>query len=464
MRRRLVIFIVAFCISFVLMVGLSLFSMERFSTYTAYSDQVDHTNSVIQYILKTEIALKDVDRAERGYMITHDTIYLRYFNNNIDSLYTMVADINSLTEDNPAQTTNIALIKSSIALRIAAARNNVTYVDTSHSPALSKYYYDSRGLMLECSRRMRELLTTEKKLLETRFEGERFYQELTTDTLKYLLFIFCVITLVLFALMIRELRGKMTFQMELEAKVIDLKRSHTELQEIAYAASHDLQEPLRKIQVFSDMFLYQSATKLGDGERATIGRIHDSANRMQVLITDLVSLTSLTKIDEPKTTADVNSLLQYILIDLDELIKEKNATINVQNLPVIKGYRSQLKILFTALLDNSLKFTPEGVKPMISIEWAYTNGLEIADKNPNLAKKKFIRITCSDNGIGFDDQYISKIFMIFQRLHPVESEYKGKGIGLAICQRIMANHEGYIIAHGEPQIGAKFMLFFPVED
>jgi signal transduction histidine kinase len=156
--------------------------------------------------------------------------------------------------------------------------------------------------------------------------------------------------------------------------------------------------------------------------------------------------------------------LQFILIDLEDIIKEKQATINVQGLPIINGYSGQLKILFNALLDNSLKFTPAHRHPVITITYEITNGAELKAINPNLSHKKFNCITCTDNGIGFDDQYITKMFQLFQRLHTQESGYSGKGIGLAISQRIMANHEGYILAHGDPQAGAKFKLFFPVDD
>ena len=122
-----------------------------------------------------------------------------------------------------------------------------------------------------------------------------------------------------------------------------------------------------------------------------------------------------------------------------------------------------MKILFTALLDNSLKFTREGVKPVIGLSCEIITGHELSEINPNLLHKKFYRITVSDNGIGFDNKFMDKIFQVFQRLHPQQSEYDGKGIGLAICQRIMANHEGYILGHGAPDMGAKFKLFFPVE-
>ena len=124
----------------------------------------------------------------------------------------------------------------------------------------------------------------------------------------------------------------------------------------------------------------------------------------------------------------------------------------------------QMEMIFTNLLDNALKFTREGVNPVITITCDKINGHELSDINPNLLHRKFYRITCSDNGIGFDNKFINKIFRIFQRLHTQQSDYEGKGIGLAICQRIMANHEGYMIAHGELNMGAQFKLFFPVED
>jgi len=467
MRKRLLLIIIAFSISFISMVALSLFSMERFTTFTRYSNLVEHTNVVISQLYKMELHIRDVDRSERGYMVTRDTMYLRFLNNAVDSIYSSIAELGKVTTDNPKQQNNISLLKSSAALRIAAARQNISYFDTAKTDSISRYYYESRQLMLECSHILKRIHDEENKLLLERSRNERFYERLTTNTLDYLLFVFCAITLVLFFIMIKEFKGRMRFQEELQAKVIDLKRSHSELQEIAYAASHDLQEPLRKIQVFSDMLLYRKT-----GNRETVGaehnvileRINNSAGRMQVLIADLMALTNLANTDEHKTTIDLNKMLPYIVSDFDDKIKEKRALVRVQELPVIKGYDNQLKILFTAVLDNSLKFTRSEVHPVINICCDELNGHELSGINPNLLHKKFYRITCSDNGIGFDNQYINKIFRIFQRLHTEESAYEGKGIGLAICQRIMANHEGYIMAHGETGLGAQFKLFFPVEE
>ncbi len=464
MRKRLLIITIAFCISFVSMVALSLFSMERFNTFTRYSDAVDHTNSLIINIRSADVSIRDMGLTERGYMITHDTMYLRNLNNAIDSIHSVISVIEKMIQDSPEQQKNITLLKATIAMRIAAIRTNIAYVDTSKSTTASKYYFDSRQQLIECSRILRDMRNTENNLLAERFKGEQFYQALTTSTLTYLLIIFCIIALILFAIMIKELRSRMRYQEELQARVIDLRRSHKELQEIAFAASHDLQEPLRKIQVFSNMLLYKKNGSIDEEYKSILNRINVSAGRMQSLIADINAITGLTNTDERKTLTQLNKILEYMLIELGDLIKTKEAAIEIQQLPVIKGYENQLRILFNALLDNSLKFTREGVKPVISISFEIITGQELSDINPNLSNKRFYRITCSDNGIGFDNQYINKMFQIFQRLHTQQSEYHGKGIGLAICQRVMANHEGYMIADGTPQTGARFKLFFPVDD
>src|ERR1700744_742855 len=131
MKRRLLLIVIAFSVSFISMVALSLFSMERFTTFTNYSDLVDHTNLVITKLYKMELHIRDIDRSERGYMITRDTMYLRFLNNAVDSIYSSIEALGAITNDNPRQQHNISLLKSSAALRIAAARENIAYVDTA---------------------------------------------------------------------------------------------------------------------------------------------------------------------------------------------------------------------------------------------------------------------------------------------------------------------------------------------
>lgn len=464
MKKRLIIIATAFSISFLVMGALSLFSIERLNKYIHYSRLADKSGMVVEEIFTAEKALRDVDRTERGYMLTHDTMYLRFLQAGFDSLKQSMIDLKNLTSDNPEMQRTITILSADIVNRIAAAKDNIRYVDSSSSSSLSKYYYDSRQLMLNCSKELRKIHDNENQLKTERRRGEKFYEALTTRTIKWLLLVFCIITLFLLILLIKELAGRMRFQEELQAKVIDLRRSHEELQQIAYVAAHDLQEPLRKIQVFSNMLLYQKTDLIDDNNRQHLQRINNSANRMQSLITDLSSLTSLTKVDEERKDLDLNRMLQFILQDIDDKIKNRQGTVSVKYLPFIQGFENQLKLLFHNLLDNALKFSREGVPPEITISSDITNGEELWEINPNLKSKKFNRIIITDNGMGFEKQFIAKMFQIFQRLHQQDAGYDGKGIGLALCQRVMANHEGYILADGASQQGAVFKLYFPISD
>ncbi len=464
MKKRILTIITAFSISFIIMIALSVISMNRFITYAYYSNFSDTSGIIIDNIYQAELHLRDIDRAERGYMITRDTMFRRYVYNAIDSMKNDIIDIDLLIDDNPLQQHYIDLLKDTMGLKIGAVVTNVNFVDTTNSEnTLSRHFYESRGYMLACNRLLKKIHGLENKRREERQNSEHIYETLTTNTLSYLLVIFCIVTLVLFALMIKELRGRIKFQEQLQAKIVDLKRSHVELEEIAYAASHDLQEPLRKIQVFSNMLLVQQTDDMTVANRESLKRINTLANRMQLLISDLFSLTSLTKIDEVKKEVDLNKVINFLTIDMEEKIMEKNALIVVDSLPNISGYENQLKLLFNALFDNALKFTRYNVQPVVRISGSMVTGAELKEVNPNLKNRKYHQISFSDNGIGFDNVYMNKMFRLFQRLHTQNSEYVGKGIGLAICQRVVTNHEGYVVADGRRDEGATFKLYFPAD-
>jgi signal transduction histidine kinase len=462
MKKRLVIIASAFTISFFVMGALSLFSIERLNKYIYFSRMADKSATVIEKIFTAEKALRDIDRSERGYMITRDTMYLRFLNSSCDSLRSSINDLKQQVGDNTELLRTIALLNAEATNRISASKENIAFVDSSKSSTLSKYYYDSRQLMLDCSRLLKKIHTSEAELKAANIKGEQVYEILTTRAIKWLLLVFCIITFFLLVLLIKELSGRMKFQEELQARVIDLRRSHEELQQIAYVAAHDLQEPLRKIQVFSNMLLYQKNDGMSNTMLQNLERINNSANRMQSLITDLSGLTSLTRVDEERKEIDLNRTLQYIILDIDEKVSKRSATITVKYLPFISGFENQIKLLFHSLLDNSLKFCRPEVSPQILITSDITNGEELKAINPNLRNKKFNRVIIADNGIGFEQQFIDKMFQIFQRLHQPEENYEGKGIGLALCQRVMANHEGYIVADGHSQPGAVFKLYFPI--
>ncbi len=464
MKRRLIKIVIAFSVSFLIMGALSLISIERLNTYISYSDLMDQSGFVTERIFSVEKGIRDIDRAERGYMITKDTMYLRFLNNAVDSVFQGTRNLKDITKNDDALQGKVTLLNASFAKRVAALRANIHFVDTTTGGAVSKYYFESRQQMLDCSQLLKNIHDSENALRENHYRNETMYAELTTKTMKALLMVFCIITLFLFALLVKELNGRMRYQDELQAKIIDLRRSHVELQEIAYVASHDLQEPLRKIQVFSNMLLYLKPDITNEQLREILQRINSSAGRMQSLMKDLNSLTSLTTTDELKHEVDLNRTLRFILTEMEEGIQKKGAVINMMVLPHVRGYEHQLKILFAALLDNALKFSRVEVVPEINIGTMVTDGGELHDLNPKLKKQKFQCIFIEDNGIGFAQEFSTKVFQLFQRLHQKESGYEGKGLGLAICQRVMVNHEGFILTESKAGLGSTFKLFFPIEE
>jgi PAS domain S-box-containing protein len=228
-----------------------------------------------------------------------------------------------------------------------------------------------------------------------------------------------------------------------------------ELEQFAYIASHDLQEPLRKIQVFSE--LLEQNQDNADMVSKYLEKIHSSANRMSRLIKDVLHYTVVAKTEEIFTETDLNQVLADVKDDFELLISQKQVTINHPPLPSVKGIPVQLRQLFANLLSNSIQFCEQ--KPVINISsQKIMNGelKQYPELNSNLA---YLKITFNDNGIGFEQKYAEQIFKLFQRLHTIPY---GTGIGLALCKRIIENHHGHITVSSELSKGSTFELFLPL--
>lgn len=238
-----------------------------------------------------------------------------------------------------------------------------------------------------------------------------------------------------------------------------LEASNQELASFNHVASHDLQEPLRKIQTFISRFSDEDKEALSPRGRDYIEKINSSSKRMRVLIDDLLlfSRTNTTKKEVIK--ANLNELLENAKNELAEVIKEKQATITSEKLPKLNVIPYQIEQLIINLIGNSLKYSSENLPPTITITHDKVHSSDYPDLlNPNT--KKYHKITFTDNGMGFDPQFKNSIFVLFKRLHS-KNDYPGTGIGLAICKKIMDNHDGYITAESEPQKGAVFSVFLP---
>lgn len=248
---------------------------------------------------------------------------------------------------------------------------------------------------------------------------------------------------------------------QLETSVYELQRSNENLQQFAYVASHDLQEPLRKIQSFGDILKKRYELQLGDGADY-LSRMQLAAKRMSVLIEDLLTYSRITTRQQATGEVMLDNVLRTVLNNLELRIKESSASIAVEPLPVVRGDASQLTQLFQNLLSNAVKFQKPGIHPVIRIATTKINATEIpADPNLRQETGMYHRIDVSDNGIGFEEKYLDRIFEVFQRLHG-KSQYTGTGIGLAICKKVAVNHGGIITATSQPGEGATFNVYLPV--
>ena len=240
-----------------------------------------------------------------------------------------------------------------------------------------------------------------------------------------------------------------------------LMQSNENLRQFAYVASHDLQEPLRKIIAFGNML--HSLIQQPEGKAADyLNRMQASARRMTTLIDELLSLSQVSSGEVQAVPVDLNEIISQVLTDLELVIQQTDAVIEVSGMPTIKGDPVQLGQLFQNLISNALKFRRPGVIPHIKIKWDIIKQSNLpAGIKPAGISRIYDRITVSDNGIGFDEKHKARIFEAFQRLHG-KNEYAGTGIGLAICEKVVANHRGAIHVASEVGSGSTFSIYIPV--
>ncbi len=257
---------------------------------------------------------------------------------------------------------------------------------------------------------------------------------------------------------VRDITAERAIEEHLKNKMDELHHSNSELEEFAYAASHDMQEPLRKITTFSDR-LSEKYKEVLEGEGAMyLTRMAASAESMRLLINSLLEFSKITKTSAAYEAVNLNTIIQQVMSDLELKMEETATVIHCGNLPQIDAVPSQMKQLFANLISNAIKFHKQGVSPVITIQEEPLSSEE--KQSYNLSKKQYYKIVVADNGIGFEQEYASRIFQVFQRLHG-KSEYPGSGIGLAICKKILEFHHGIIYAENVEGIGARFAIIIP---
>lgn len=454
MKKRLFFIITAFVLSLIITLFLSYLLYESYIRSTAQNRRIEHAYKVVLQTSALEKFIKEAETGQRGYLLTNDSSFLKPYLDIRSDIKPGYDSLRRLTSDNGHQQQ---------LLNKAGLLMNKLIDHFQHS-----VYLKSRSSLLETRGYMDELRKVFKEIEQDEMDLVKSYSVNTYEASmpRYFSAIFlfaAVIIFISFLVILKEYRQRMQYQKQLEQKVLEVNAYNVELEQIAFATSHDLQEPLRRIRTFSDRLLWKYRDQLNDDGQMILSRIDYSARRMQGLLEDLMNFVNLVRGGEQLSVVDANKLMSSAVEYLHQEIEIKRATIHIGQLPEITGFEKQLFLMFKSLIDNAIKFSKPGIPPVVTIQCVQTTGDELVHIDKKLSKKQFIRISVQDNGIGFSNEFSQKIFLIFQRLH-AGTDYEGKGIGLAIVERVMTNHNGYVLASAQIDKGALFNLYFPVPE
>lgn len=460
-----------------LLIAITFFAVNGVITYhsanliNANAERITHTLHVINLIEQLKYHLFRAESGQRGFLITDDDDYLIAYNESNLSARQLLETLSKTKTVVPEQKEKFSQLFKLLNEKLNELKEGIEYVNRDKNREAMQLVRTDKGyrLTLQILALIEQMEFAEQLYLtETRKEND-YNQSHVLRTL--LIANLAGLCLALFALqftfrsgvriknLVQEIE---TANLHLEEKVEqrtrelkhysqELERSNKELEDFAFVASHDLQEPLRKIRAFGDRLSKSFSANLGEQGLDYLTRMQSASNRMSRLIEDLLAFSRVTRRSREFVSVDLNKLLIEVLDSLDYAISERNARVNVGPLPTIEGDESQLHQVFSNLISNSLKFVAEDVDPQIEIR---SQGSAVYNE------KHFFVVSVSDNGIGFDEKYRDRIFNLFQRLHG-KDEYSGTGIGLAICRKIVENHGGKIEVQSQPGKGTTFSLWLP---
>ncbi|HSC68932.1 MAG TPA: CHASE3 domain-containing protein [Cellvibrio sp.] len=443
---------------------------------TANNVSINNTLQTINLIKDLKRELAAAESSQRGYLLTEDPEYLQPYHQTLAVVDDLLIKLNDSTAELPEQKRRFDLLNVYIGKKINEMQRIVALTDRDEIRAAVREIKTGEGLelMRAISRLITEIEADEFGLLEKNKKAAADNRGFVLIALLLANGIGLLLSLGVFYIWYRnstkvaELNSALALaNTQLEEKVgvrtqallqysEELQRSNRELEEFAFVASHDLQEPLRKIQAFGDRLQQKFAGELDETGSDYIMRMQAAAGRMSALIDDLLSFSRVTTKQRPFVRVDLNEIMHRVMDDLDYAVEQQNAQVHIDPLPTIDADASQIAQVFTNLLINSLKFHAPGVRPRITVSCETNVASPLAGDS-----RMWCCLHFSDQGIGFEAQYAERIFSLFQRLHG-RGEYSGTGIGLALCRKIIERHGGTITARSEPGSGAVFTINLPI--
>lgn len=465
MRSSTFYFYIVFFASILLLAGVGYYWYSTFQNWSKANQDLEHNYAVLQSTETVLSLLKDVEIGQRGLMLTGDSAFFIPFTLAVAALPTELHHLDSLLAEPQRQTMNKLHVL--VQKRIYYARKTLAaaFAPPDENPHL-KLVYMRRGKVTMDTTRM--LIKTLKDRELTQIPQLNLYKVRAALRSTIGLLVAFGLSITLFAgtffRMIKELFRRLKTEKLLLRNLTELQRSHAQMDDINYVSVHHLQEPLRKLNVFSDHIQQKHGEELSPDLRFLVGKLSSAAGEISHLIKDLTAYTTLGKTPDQQNFAAIliTQVLQKMVADFSVEIDQQSAKIEwEEDLPTIDGNSEQLRLLFSHLLSNSLKFAKPEVPLLVRINSNVVSGVQIPGVAETDHDYTFYQINFSDNGIGIDKKYAHVIFELFQRLTK-DKDVPGTGIGLAICKNIMLNHNGYITLKSELNHGSTFSLYFPL--
>lgn len=447
-------------------------------TLTENSVRVSRSQNILQELLSIYSSIRHAETSQRGYLLTGDPAFLDRYSVSLGEMEGHLQQLAELTTGDPIQNQKVPLLRQALqARRDTLDENVVTRRDNGLEAILAdRSLYLGKQQMDEVLRQMADMQQTERHILEEKLieSSERRWNIILTIGaanllgLGLLLAAYFLITGYVAERQRREDKLKEAHD-KLEDRVrqrtaelaianAELERSNRELEDFAFVASHDLQEPLRKIQAFGDRLKTVQGPKFDAQGRDYLDRMHNAAGRMHRLINDLLMFSRVATKANPFEPTDLDKIVEEVIGDLEVRIQQTDGRIEKNALPTIDADPMQMQQLFQNLIGNALKFHRDGTPPIVRIALENSSAVKGPEMN---GEEPMIVISVSDNGIGFDEKYLSRIFTPFQRLHG-RGKYEGTGIGLAVCRKIVERHGGTLTASSKEGEGSCFYCSLPI--